>query len=750
MDNNALTSAALDNLRRESLPIVIAALDEIRLTGTLQDETRSRLRAALIETSDLMNLVLNWTVKPQLETTDTNIANEPMSDDEAARLMAEMDAPSPQQSSESAMSDDEAQRLLAEMDAPTPVSEPKIATQPPAREPPSDTRDIPEIEEWESNDFASDPEMMKDFQSNSTEIMQTLDECILRLEQNPESKDTIEEIFRAAHTLKGASGMFGFRAIERLTHRLENLFDNVRKGKLTPTSDTIDIILVAIDCLKKLIEAVFNQEPSGIKTAPIIRHLEDAAAGRPAKIIATQERPNKKKNAGSDISHAEKTVEKSNSHVNDDKAVQAKKKTETSETIRVDLEKLDALVNLVGELVIDRTKFQNIAESMRLQNSHGKYTSSMTETLQQFGRHMNEIQEIIMKVRMVPVGTIFNKYPRIVRDLARQLGKNINLVIQGEETEFDKTLVEQIADPLVHLIRNACDHGIESPDSRAAAGKDEMGTVILSAKQEGNQIVIQIADDGKGMDVKRIRSKGVEKGLIKSDAVLSDHEIFNLIFEPGFSTAEAVTTVSGRGVGMDVVRKQISKLKGTVDIDSAVGKGSTITIRLPLTLAIVHSLMVEVGEETVAIPLNSVIESIRIKTTDIQTVGESSVLKLRDKVIPIYHLESILGLDRKHADSWYGTSKQSSHGTPTTSQRARSDDRKYAVIIGNAERRYGVVVDSLINQQEMVIKPLGNLMQGIPCIAGGAILGDGEVVLVMDTAELEDFHKSKKTRISAA
>ena len=351
---------------------------------------------------------------------------------------------------------------------------------------------------------------------------------------------------------------------------------------------------------------------------------------------------------------------------------------------------------------------------------------------------------------MVPVGTIFNKYPRIVRDLARQLEKNINLVIQGEETEFDKTLVEQIADPLVHLIRNACDHGIEPPDARRAAGKDALGTVILSAKQEGNQIVIQISDDGKGMDVKKIRSKGIEKGLIKKDAILSDHEIFNLIFEPGFSTAEAVTTVSGRGVGMDVVRKQISKLKGTVEIDSAVGKGSTITIRLPLTLAIMHSLMVGVSEETVAIPLNSVIESIRIKSSDIQTVGESSVLKLRDKVIPIYHLESILGLERKHTESWYGTSKHSSNGTPTTSKQARVNDRKYAVIIGNAERRYGVVVDSLISQQEMVIKPLGQIMQGIPCIAGGAILGDGEVVLVMDTSELEDFHKSKKARISAA
>ncbi|MCX6126457.1 MAG: Hpt domain-containing protein, partial [Proteobacteria bacterium] len=478
-----------------------------------------------------------------------NDTNEGVSDDEALRLLAEMDAPaSPPPATllksappvttsaktsrasappASSSADDEALALLAAMggmdEQPSPASHasegPTSAQEGPSTEAGGlDTTGIEEIPEWENNDFASDPEMMTDFTQNTGEIMQTLDDNVLRLEQNPTDKETIEEIFRAAHTLKGAAGMFGFKSIERVMHRMENLFDLVRKGKLVPKSDTIDVVFLGLDVLKKLLAAVLAGKPSGIKTAPTVRMLELAAEGKPTgmKRTAGEASPAGRIKALVTASPSAAPVgpAASASQSGDDHAATSgsgtKKKSEAATTIRVDLERLDALVNLVGELVIDRTRFVNIEESLRIQAPQLKLASNMTETLQQFGRHMNEIQEIIMKVRMVPVGSVFNKYPRIVRDLARQLGKQIELVIDGEETEFDKTLVEQIADPLVHLIRNACDHGVEMPAERQAGGKTPNGSVTLSARQEGNQIIIQITDDGKGMDVNRIRSKAIE------------------------------------------------------------------------------------------------------------------------------------------------------------------------------------------------------------------------------------------------
>ena len=440
---------------------------------------------------------------------------------------------------------------------------------------------------------------------------------------------------------------------------------------------------------------------------------------------------------------AEAAAESGHGGGSDDHGGAPKKKAEAATTIRVDLERLDALVNLVGELVIDRTRFVNIDESLRIQAPQLKLSSAMTETLQQFGRHMNEIQDIIMKVRMVPVGSVFNKYPRIVRDLARQLGKQIDLTLDGEETEFDKTLVEQIADPLVHLIRNACDHGVEMPAERTASGKTPNGSVTLSARQEGNQILIMISDDGKGMDVNRIKAKAIEKGLITADQPMSERDIFNLIFEPGFSTAEKVTTVSGRGVGMDVVKKQISKLKGMVEIASTPGKGSTITIQLPLTLAIMQSLLVGIGEEVFAIPLSSVVESIRIKPNEIQRVGDTQVIKLRNSVLPLIYLDDVLDLQKKEKDYWYRHPNLDGVQQLASKRRAKRDERLFVVVVGSAERRFGLVVDALLNQQEMVIKPMGALIRGTPCVAGGAVMGNGDVVLVLDVPEVESFFRHR-------
>lgn len=688
-----------------------------------------------------------------------------MSDEEAMKLLSAMDAPAPPSAftipdvPETDMSDDEAARLLAQMDSPNPP--PKVTPAAPAPAPaapraaaptpaptiaapaptlPAGVEDAGEIPEWEKNEFQSDPEMLKGYINDTEDLMSKLDSGILALEQNPSDKETIEGIFRAAHTIKGSSGMFGFKGMERVMHRAENLFDLVRKGSLQPTSDHIDLMFKAMDVIRTLIDAVKNGSPCGAKTAPIVNALTAAAQG---KIIAVAgatppaAAPTAAPTASAPAANAETAPAPVAPAAN---APASANKPQTESTIRVDIERLDNLVNLIGELVTDRTRFVTIEQDLRSTRSGGKHIGALTETVQLFGRHLNEIQETTMKLRMVPIGSAFTKFIRVVRDLGRQLGKEINLDIDGETTELDKTIVEQIGDPLVHLVRNSCDHGIEMPNDRLAAGKPRGGTIRLSAAQEGNSIIITIEDDGKGMDPERLRRKAIEKGLVKEDAVMSQREIFNLIFEAGFSTAEKVTNVSGRGVGMDVVRKQIAKLKGLIDIDSAVGKGSKITIRLPLTLAIVQNLLVNVQGETLAIPLSGVIESIRIPRTEIQRVGNAEVIKLRDHVLPLIHLNQVLNLSERDGKFWYTSGREAARAAAVSGKR---NERLFVVVVGSAEWRMGLVVDALVSQQEMVIKGLGPIMADNPCVAGGAVLGNGEVVLVLDIIELENLQRAK-------
>lgn len=738
---------------------------------------------------------------------DTAVPDAEMSDDEARRMLEAMDAPASDANgatTDAEMSDDEARALLEAMDtpvatAPTPAAVTRLAPTPtemsaddealallkmmggaeaddevpvpapapkpaPVKAPASKAAPAPvlaahagavaeegepgeetmaEVDEFSKNDFASDPDMMNDFLTNTDELMETLDKTVLQLEQNPRDRETIESIFRAAHTLKGAAGMFGFKAMERVMHRMENLFDLVRKGTLVPTGDTIDVLFQGLDVLRLLLEAVRGGKPSGTKTVPIVRALELAAKGKYVKGSAKGAAPVAAEEETQDRAPAATAAPED--HGQGGGGGGSAKKTPSAEqsTIRVDLERLDMLVNLVGELVIDRTRFASIEEEIRTTQPQAKVAGNMTETVQLFGRHMNEIHEIIMKIRMVPIGNAFNKFTRIVRDLSRQLGKEIELYIEGEDTELDKTLVEQIGDPLIHLIRNSCDHGVEMPDTRVAAGKGKSGKIFLGARQEGNNIIITIQDDGKGIPVDAIRKKAIERGLISEETVLSKRDIFNLIFEPGFSTAEKVTTISGRGVGMDVVRKQISKLKGLIDIDSEVGQGTTTTIRLPLTLAIVQSLLVESLGEIFAIPLSTVVESVRIKPDEIQRVGDTEVIKRHGRVLPLMHLHDTLGLGAKADVSWYSGYRRQAEDEPAAATRARRTDRLYVVIVGSGDHRFGIVVDQLLNQQEMVIKSMGPVMKNVPCVAGGAVLGNGEVVLVLDIQELEDRFRSR-------
>ena len=691
----------------------------------------------------------------------------PMSNDEAQRILAEMDAPAPSSPNAVAgpMSNDEAQRILAEMDAPAPTgvaasqqlpATTDVTAAPPASQQAADnsppSAEEPEIPEWRPSEFQSDQAMLSEFILTGGELMENLDQLVLELEKNPTHKETIESIFRFAHTLKGTAAMFGFAAIERVMHRMENLFDLIRKDKLIPNSETIDAVFQGLDVLRTLLDAVKAGKPCGIKTSPIVQALTLVAQGKKSSLAARGAATDSKdaEPAAVHDTHAPNAAEGGDGGGTKKEPPAAAKKAEAS-TIRVDLERLDALVNLVGELVIDRTRFATLDEELRTKQPQLKLTNNLTETVQLFGRHMNDVQEIIMKVRMVPIGNAFSKFPRVIRDLARQLNKEMELIIKGETTELDKTLVEMIADPLVHLVRNACDHGIENPDIRQSSGKSKVGRITLSAAQEGNHILITIEDDGKGMDPQKIRAKAIEKGLISENVQLSDTEILNLIFEPGFSTAEKVTTVSGRGVGMDVVKKQIAKLKGSVILSSKPGFGSKVAIQIPLTLAIVQSLLVQVKEETFAIPQSTIVESIRIQPKDIQRIGDNEVINLRNKVLPLIYIDRLLGLESRKNDYWYDIKLISKdEGTRSDHRQTKRGERMFVVVVGSGEKRFGLVVDQLLNQQEMVIKSMGRMVAKPPCIAGGAVLGNGEVVLALDVGEIEDVIRNRGRHQSAA
>ncbi|MFP4368226.1 MAG: chemotaxis protein CheA [Candidatus Kapaibacterium sp.] len=397
-------------------------------------------------------------------------------------------------------------------------------------------------------------------------------------------------------------------------------------------------------------------------------------------------------------------------------AAKGKKPKISSETIRIDVARVESLMDLSGELVLGRNRLAQLTEQLEEDNSNRDVVRELIENTAQIDFVTSEIQAAVMRMRMVPVGKLYQKAPRIVRDLSKEFKKNIRLVVKGEETEIDRGIIEELNDPLVHMIRNSCDHGIESPEERKAKGKPEQGTVTLDADQEGNNIVLKISDDGKGMDPEKLRQKAIEKGIITKDQAgqMSDREAYQLIFMPGFSTAAQVSNVSGRGVGMDVVRTNIQHLKGMIDIESGKDKGSTFIIKLPLTLAIIQGLLVKVSNETYAIPLSSVVEVVSLDSQSIYHVNGKEVIRIRQEVLPITRL---------------GMALSSKNGN-------ESLVHKYVVNVGSGMQRVGLVVDELLGQQEIVIKSLGGYLGHIPGIAGSTILGDGRVIMIIDVAEL--------------
>jgi two-component system chemotaxis sensor kinase CheA len=783
-------------------------------------------------------------------------------------------------------------------------------------------------------------ELLKDFFSEAQMQVETLEQNILVLENEGHNRDAVDEIFRAAHTLKGGSATVEMHELSSFTHLVEDVLDAIRSDQVPVNEEVIDVLLLAIDIIKEMLDArmkgsVYRGDSSAIEQRLTALLPEGGRRGKstgkstslaksaPAPVATGPSAPSSQEKTGKsslteyeilemrqaaqdgttiyriavtfnednvmntvggiqvfaalkgvstvlrtvpdfeqlyeDIFHPVVEYYVSSNHSPDElyrivsipdvtlsaeidnlgsggasASAQAKpsvvsaskpaaepgptqpvaqkavpspapagKASEIKEPVhfdepkggdqdaeakragkdagsvlRVDSKRIDNLLNLVSETVITKATFNQISNQFgelmtQLQGTEALYREKMKDlfdrlpeylegiqkgrtvkdirkeiterygdlftlfdpieaglkanigkyrsTAQNLGRITGELQEGVMRIRMVPISQIFNRFPRLVRDLSKSLNKKVNLVIEGEETELDKSVIEDLLDPIMHSVRNCIDHGIEAPEARLSAGKSEAGTVLLKASNEGNMIIIEIADDGKGIDVDAVRAKAIERGLIHPNKELTDVEAFNLIFEPGFSTAKEITNISGRGVGLDVVRRQVEKLNGTVTVSSERGKGTRFTIKLPLTLAIIQGLLVRVGSEIYSIPITSVIESHRIKPAEIKMIDNYEVFNIRNDVISLLRLNRLFGIK-------------------TNEQR----EYNFVVIVGTAEKKMGLMVDSLIGEEDVVIKPLRDQFTNSPGIAGASILGDGSVSLIIDVSQLLELGLRKE------
>ncbi len=574
-------------------------------------------------------------------------------------------------------------------------------------------------------------EIINDFIVETRELLESLDQELVSLEQSPAgegSNEIVNAIFRGVHTIKGASGFLGFKQLVEVAHEGETLLNRLRQGKQSVTPFVIDVILDVADTIKLLVEKVENKDSGEIAISALIEKVRSAQEeNEPVEEAIEPTSPSidkleETKTPSMEIAppspekkEEPEPVVKAKAPSSVRAAASPEKKGKIEQTIRVDTERLDDVMNLVGELVLERNRLLTLVKGLAETHEDNEEISSLSANGSRINLLTSDLQMAVMRTRMQPVKKVFSKFPRMVRDLARSRNKEIELVMEGEETELDKSVIEEIGDPLVHLIRNAADHGIGSPEERKKAGKEGKGTVKLSAYHEGEQIVIEIADDGKGIDSEKIKSKAVDKGVISEAEAerLSEKEALNLIFAPGFSTAETVTDISGRGVGMDVVKTNISKLNGLIDIETQLGKGSRFILKLPLTVAIIETLMVGVGGETFAIPLSSVIETIRVSWEDIRTINNKEVIPLRDRVLPVLRLSDEFDIPVMEFEN-----------------------RLYVVVIGLAEKRIGILVEDLFGQEEVLIKPLGDYLSDNEGVSGATITGDGKVVLILDVNSL--------------
>jgi two-component system, chemotaxis family, sensor kinase CheA len=535
--------------------------------------------------------------------------------------------------------------------------------------------------------IAQDPELMGDFVNEAGEHLATIEAQILVLERDPTAHDPLNAAFRGFHTIKGLAGFLDLGDIRAVSHEVETLLDRARNQQLLLTPAIIDVVLESADYLKRAIACVQQGLLGKSSEAPAYDGLlVRVRAVLEGKLAVTVE-----------AVAAIETAKPANAAKPPD--------GETAFSLRVDAGKLDYMMDMVGELVIAQSLITHNPEIGALESG------PLQRNLQQLGRITAEVQRVAMSMRMTPVSQLFSRMNRLVRDLTRKNGKQVRLELTGEETELDKTIIEQLADPMMHMVRNSLDHGLEGPEERTAAGKSPEGTLVLSASHQAGHILIEITDDGRGLNTEKILKKARERGLVPEGHNLSENEIFFLIFEPGFSTAEVVTDVSGRGVGMDVVRRQIQGLRGRIEIRSVQGRGTTFLMRLPLTLAIIDGLIVGVGQERYIMPINSVREMLRPTPEMIFTMeGRAEMAMVRGELLPIVRLDRRFGIEG-----------------------ARQNPAEALFVVVEAQgRRFCLLVDEMIGKQEVVIKSLGDTFRQVSGISGGAILGDGRVGLILD------------------
>ena len=685
------------------------------------------------------------------------------------------------------------------------------------------------------------------FIDETKEHLQTLNDQVLIMEQDPENIDTVNEIFRAAHSLKGMAGTMGFKRMQRLTHDMENVFSEIRNGKMSVTPDIVDIVFKCLDALEgylaniqetadegtedneeiiELLNAALNgsaktEEPAPaatapapteaapqaetgdkrkflqlpiadfeanamkealekglnvygvtvyiqetcilkaaraflvfkgveaigeiIKSEPSVQDIEDEKFDFDFSMFIISDKPIEQvqktignvseikevvlepfppetikehevpETAPATTAEAAVTTEEKKeapqSAAADKKKPDAKKKPVVNRSVRVDIEKLDDLMNLVSELIIAKNGLVSASE-----NEEGSQSQQFNEQIEYLERITTNLHESVMKVRMVPIESVVNRFPRMIRDLSKKLNKEMELIMTGEETELDRTVIDEIGDPLMHMLRNAADHGLEPTLDRIKKGKPQVGTVRLNAYQDGNNVTIEVSDDGAGVDVEKVKASAIRKGTVTEEQaeMMSDKEVIDLLFQPAFSTSEKVSDISGRGVGLDVVKSKIEGLGGDVEVHSVLGEGTTFTVRLPLTLAIIQALMVEVRDEKYAIPLNSIVTVEDIPATDIKLIQNKEVINLRGTVIPLVRLDQILDMEPQEEDP----------------------ESMVVVIVKKGDKQAGLVIDNLIGQQEIVIKPLGKYIYIHKMFSGATILGDGEVALILDANTL--------------
>ncbi|WP_022852467.1 hybrid sensor histidine kinase/response regulator [Thermodesulfatator atlanticus] len=607
-------------------------------------------------------------------------------------------------------------------------------------------------------------DVLKDFITEAKENLERLDEEFVELEQRPEDKELLSSIFRTIHTIKGTAGFFGFKTLEAIAHFAEDILSKLRDGLVVADEETIDVLLKSVDYIKAIIAALeeTGKEPVDETYLDFLVDLRNFAEKVAQKAQGggkeqKKEKAETKVEAKEEVSEASEKPEEPKKEAASEASPPAPKEepkakeeptkkeqkppkvadkpsphVQLAEThVRVDVRLLDQLMNLAGELVLSRNRLVQIASRMS--------DSELQNATQNLSLVTTELQEKIMKTRMQPIGNVFNKFPRIVRDLARSTGKKVNLRIEGADTELDRSIIDAIKDPLTHLVRNSIDHGIEDPDVRVQVGKPPVGTLVLRAYHEGGQVVIEIEDDGRGIDVQKVKQKAIEKGLITPQEAerLSDREALALIFKPGFSTAEKVTNISGRGVGMDVVKTNVEKLGGSIDIQSVLGAGTTVRLKIPLTLAIIPALVVTCNEERYAIPQVSLRELVGLSEEtrkNIHRIGDSEFFRLRGEMVPIIKLSKILGVEEK----------ENVEGS--------------LVILTSGAMDFGLVVDEIWDSEEIVVKPLGKHFKDLTIFAGATIMGDGKMALILDVVGLsrkiglktEDVDRVKETMTTTA